>query len=112
MPVRLEVIGLILLDDKAVEHFERVSSVLYALQSVISSFSITLAGQAINLLPGNKDRVLECVIEGMSHAVITVIIYWLIKLEGIIKMARQNLSLILIGSIVQLIKGPSGRVVI
>jgi hypothetical protein len=84
LPVRLEVIGLILLYDKAVEHFERVPSVHDALHSEVSSSSITLAGQAINLLPGNKDRVLECVIEGMSHAVITVIIYWLLKPEGIL----------------------------
>ena len=81
---RLEVVDLIILDDKVVEHFERVSSVHDALHSEVRAFSITQEGEAMNLLPGNKDRVLECVIEGMSHAVITVIICWLLKPEGIL----------------------------
>ncbi len=64
---RLEVVDLIILDDKFVENFERVPSVHHALHSEVRAFSITLEGEAINLLPGNKDRVHECVIEGIPE---------------------------------------------
>jgi hypothetical protein len=91
---RLEVVDLTILDHKVVEHFERVPSVHDALQCVVRAFSITQEGEAMNLLPGNKDRVLECVIEGMGQAVIAEVVRWLLKPEGVLQKFRQNLSLV------------------
>ena len=100
---RLEVVDLTILDHKVVEHFERVPSVHDALQCEVRAFSITQEGEAMNLLPGNKDRVLECVIEGMGQAVIAEVVRWLLKPEGVLQIARQNLSLIPLGPVVHLI---------
>ena len=100
---RLEVVDLIILDDKVVEHFERVPSVHDALQCEVRAFFITQEGEAMNLLPGNKDRVLECVIEGMGQAVIAEVVRWLLKPEGVLQIAGQNFSLISLGPVVHLI---------
>ena len=100
---RLEVVDLTILDDKVVEHFERVPSVHDALQCEVRAFSITQEGEAMNLLPGNKDRVLECVIEGMGQAVIAEVVRWLLKPEGVLQIARQNLSLVPLGPVMHLI---------
>ena len=100
---RLEVVDLIILDDKVVEHFERVPSIHDALQCEVRAFSITQEGEAMKMLPGNKDRVLECVIEGMGQAVIAEVVRWLLKPEGVLQIARQNLSLIPLGPVVHLI---------
>ena len=100
---RLEVVDLIILDDKFVEHFKRVPSVHDALNCELRAFSITQEGEAMNLLPGNKDRVLECVIEGMGQAVIAEVVRWLLKPEGVLQIARQNLSLVPLCPVVHLI---------